>query len=69
MKLMVVESPNKVKKIESILGDGWKVVASVGRQGARCVVICRDPSGQNVVATRGRAMREHDAIRAGGTTD
>ena len=30
MKLMVVESPNKVKKIESILGDGWKVVASVG---------------------------------------
>ena len=30
MKLMVVESPNKVKKIESILGDGWKVVASAG---------------------------------------
>lgn len=30
MKLMVVESPNKVKKIESILGDDWKVVASVG---------------------------------------
>ena len=30
MKLMVVESPNKIKKIESILGDDWKVVASVG---------------------------------------
>lgn len=30
MKLMVVESPNKVKKIESFLGAGWRVVASVG---------------------------------------
>lgn len=30
MKLMVVESPNKIKKLESILGDGWKVMASVG---------------------------------------
>jgi len=30
MKLMVVESPNKIKKIESILGNGWKVAASVG---------------------------------------
>lgn len=30
MKVMVVESPNKVKKIEAILGDAWKVVASVG---------------------------------------
>lgn len=30
MKLMIVESPNKVKKIEAILGEGWKVVASVG---------------------------------------
>jgi DNA topoisomerase-1 len=27
---MIVESPNKTKKLESILGDGWKVVASVG---------------------------------------
>ncbi len=27
---MIVESPNKIKKIESILGDEWKVVASVG---------------------------------------
>lgn len=30
MKLMVVESPNKIKKLESILGSGWKVMASVG---------------------------------------
>ncbi len=30
MKLMVVESPNKVKKIEGFLGEGWRVMASVG---------------------------------------
>ncbi|WOP85267.1 type I DNA topoisomerase [Citrobacter koseri] len=30
MKLMVVESPNKIKKIEAELGEGWKVMASVG---------------------------------------
>lgn len=30
MKLMIVESPNKTKKIQSILGPDWKVVASVG---------------------------------------
>ncbi len=30
MKLLVVESPNKVKKIAGILGDGWIVEASVG---------------------------------------
>ncbi|WP_281661167.1 DNA topoisomerase [Microvirgula aerodenitrificans] len=30
MKLMVVESPNKIAKLESILGNGWKVMASVG---------------------------------------
>ncbi|PHM51279.1 type I DNA topoisomerase [Xenorhabdus sp. KK7.4] len=30
MKLMIVESPGKVKKIKEILGDGWKVSASVG---------------------------------------
>ncbi|MDP1770966.1 MAG: DNA topoisomerase, partial [Methylobacter sp.] len=30
MKLMVVESPNKIKKLETILGSEWKVVASVG---------------------------------------
>lgn len=30
MKLMVVESPNKIKKIEAALGDGWKVLASAG---------------------------------------
>lgn len=30
MKLMIVESPNKTKKITSILGGDWKVVASVG---------------------------------------
>lgn len=30
MKLMIVESPGKVKKLESILGSGWKVAASVG---------------------------------------
>jgi len=29
MKLMIVESPNKVKKIEEMLGAGWKVMASV----------------------------------------
>jgi DNA topoisomerase I len=30
MKLMIVESPNKTKKIQSALGAGWEVVASVG---------------------------------------
>lgn len=30
MNLMIVESPNKVEKISSILGDGWKVAASAG---------------------------------------
>lgn len=30
MKLMVVESPNKIKTLESILGSDWKVMASVG---------------------------------------
>ena len=30
MKLLIVESPNKVKKIKSILGNGWDVAASVG---------------------------------------
>jgi DNA topoisomerase-1 len=30
MNLMIVESPNKVKKISAILGPGWEVLASVG---------------------------------------
>jgi DNA topoisomerase I len=30
MKLTIVESPNKTKKIQSALGAGWEVVASVG---------------------------------------
>lgn len=30
MKLMIVESPNKIKKISKILGSDWKVAASVG---------------------------------------
>ncbi len=30
MNLMIVESPNKVKKIKAILGTGWDVAASVG---------------------------------------
>jgi DNA topoisomerase-1 len=30
MKLMIVESPNKVRKIQGILGSGWQVAASVG---------------------------------------
>jgi DNA topoisomerase-1 len=30
MKLMIVESPNKVKKIKTLLGAGWDVAASVG---------------------------------------
>lgn len=29
-KLMIVESPNKVKKIQGMLGSGWTVKASVG---------------------------------------
>jgi DNA topoisomerase I len=43
MKLMIVESPNKVKKIKSILGNGWDVAASVGHvrdlpvKGLECV--------------------------------
>jgi DNA topoisomerase IA len=34
MNLMIVESPNKVKKIKTFLGHEWDVAASVGR-GAR----------------------------------
>ena len=30
MNLMIVESPNKTKKIKAILGSGWDVAASVG---------------------------------------
>jgi DNA topoisomerase-1 len=30
MKLMIVESPGKTKKIQGFLGSGWKVMASVG---------------------------------------
>jgi len=30
MNVLIVESPGKVKKIQSILGSGWKVAASVG---------------------------------------
>ena len=30
MKLMIVESPNKTKKIKAILGEGWDVAASIG---------------------------------------
>ena len=30
MKLMIVESPNKIKKIKAILGSGWDVAASIG---------------------------------------
>lgn len=30
MNLMIVESPNKVKKIKAILGPGWDVAASLG---------------------------------------
>ena len=29
-KLLIVESPNKVKKLKAILGEGWNVTASVG---------------------------------------
>lgn len=29
-KLLIVESPGKVKKIQSFLGTDWKVTASVG---------------------------------------
>jgi DNA topoisomerase IA len=34
MNLMIVESPNKVKKIKTFLGPGWDVAASVGHQQA-----------------------------------
>ena len=30
MKLLIVESPNKIRKIKAILGSGWEVAASVG---------------------------------------
>ena len=30
MNLMIVESPNKVKKLKAILGNGWDVAASIG---------------------------------------
>lgn len=30
MKLLIVESPNKTKKLSALLGEGWNVAASVG---------------------------------------
>jgi DNA topoisomerase-1 len=30
MNLLIVESPNKIKKLKSLLGEGWDVAASVG---------------------------------------
>ena len=30
MKLMIIESPGKIEKLSAILGDGWKIAASVG---------------------------------------
>ncbi|CAM5531868.1 DNA topoisomerase III [Alcaligenes phenolicus] len=30
MKLMIIESPGKIAKLSAILGDGWKIAASVG---------------------------------------
>jgi DNA topoisomerase-1 len=30
MNLLIVESPNKIKKLKSLLGAGWEVAASVG---------------------------------------
>lgn len=30
MKLMIIESPGKIKKLSAILGSGWKIAASVG---------------------------------------
>ncbi|MDF0606779.1 type I DNA topoisomerase [Neisseriaceae bacterium TC5R-5] len=30
MKLMIIESPGKIKKLAAILGDGWKIAASIG---------------------------------------
>ena len=30
MKLLIIESQGKVEKLQSILGDGWKVSASLG---------------------------------------
>jgi len=30
MKLLIVESPGKVKKLQGFLGSDWKVAASVG---------------------------------------
>ena len=40
--LLVVESPNKIKKIEHILGNGYKVIASVGH------IMDLDPSKMSV---------------------
>jgi len=30
MKLMIIESPGKIKKLSAILGKGWEIAASVG---------------------------------------
>lgn len=30
MKLMIIESPGKIKKLSAILGSGWEIAASVG---------------------------------------
>ena len=47
MILLVVESPNKIKKIEHILGNGYKVVASVGH------IMDLDPSKMSIELDNG----------------
>ncbi len=59
---MIVESPNKVKKIKSILGPGWRVEASVGhiRDLPEDEIGFEPPSfkPKYVLTTRGRSVSQ-----------
>lgn len=48
--LVIVESPAKAKKISSILGEGWEVMASVGHIRS---IVKKSPKGQKAIDTDG----------------
>jgi DNA topoisomerase-1 len=74
MNLLIVESPGKIKKIQSFLGSGWKVMASKGhvrdlpKQGDGLTPPDFVPryqptdSGKKVLADLAKAVKEADAV-------
>jgi DNA topoisomerase-1 len=72
MKLLIVESPGKTKKLREILGDGWRVEASVGHirdLPEKELGLTVDLRPQYVLTPRGRevAARLRKAVAASST--